>query len=710
MLSIFLTSVLSHVCNHDIAQMNQPIYKYKFPETREATDEAKPLKIQFNLVGFGNNTVNQTQRMFDDVSQYISNLLSVTKQPGNFELKGKYANGTDITGKAPEGVGLYITAETYSATDTSTSYISPITPVIIQQDADTGRPIEGYLNITTLDTDEYNKGLILHSVLHILGVSTALFPDYINKTNDNKKYDVDKMTCKFEKHKKNFTFLITPGAHQVAVNKFGTETFSNGAITCPAGIELESSPHYTSSHPESLIYYTDLMTVATYFTETAYFRITDASLSFLEDSGWYTVNFTMGKPLLWLNKKAIDDVPHSEWATEPLLNSKTLPENYFINVTDAPHLEDIDYANTSTLQQKYYVGFDYKFASTFYSVLENMTNISVYSQKYYNPNNSTRFGLYEQLKYQPINQRQSLVTPIVCNDSQAVIPGIDQYFDDGLYKCVDYTCNGISNFTLKLDNTASFMCESYKQNITITKPVIGSENKTFTITCPDPARFCRSMNLFKANFTLNPFTPERPKGVSAEEQEASKKGLIIGGVILLFIIVIVTIVAFFFIWRWIKRKQQEEDMRRFRAIVAKVKAKKRSATVAQSGGTQEGRKPLQPQPTGKERQMRSVSMAPTNPIDGPGARHENKTNERMQQILFLQQLDKARDYQKVDDEKGKLNSGKIGADMLSHGAEPGEDLDDVENLSSGSKIDSGDDVEHAEDLPKPNEIDDSLVI
>jgi hypothetical protein len=82
--------------------------------------------------------------------------------------------------------------------------------------------------------------------------------------------------------------------HEYAVSKFGKETYFRNV---PAGIILEDyqDPGILISHPEATLYLPDFMVGLSVSRQ----EITDLSLAVLQDTGWYEVNYSLSKFLLY---------------------------------------------------------------------------------------------------------------------------------------------------------------------------------------------------------------------------------------------------------------------------------------------------------------------------------------------------------------------------------------------------------------------------
>ncbi|KAM7539679.1 hypothetical protein Aperf_G00000034509 [Anoplocephala perfoliata] len=192
-----------------------------------------------------------------------------------------------------------------------------------QQEAFTDRPLAGFINfcLSPANTPQDLSQLVYltrHELMHILGFSPALYAffrdkngapltprdsltgapnlGWVNSTKRIYKWS-DKIIKTIEGNwtsalgtfKKTVHLVVTP-----TVMKFATKYFG-----CPdlEGVELEDQGGFgvSLSHWEMRTLGNELMT-ATY---TNGFRLSNLTLAFLEDTGWYLPNYSFGQDLAW---------------------------------------------------------------------------------------------------------------------------------------------------------------------------------------------------------------------------------------------------------------------------------------------------------------------------------------------------------------------------------------------------------------------------
>ena len=170
-------------------------------------------------------------------------------------------------------------------------------------DEETKRPIIGTIyinnniNINIANFDLYLKTIFLHEITHILGFYYDLFQYYPGGLEKTIVTEIEERT-KVEKK-----FIITPKVVEFAKKYFN--------CTELRGVELENQHDLPWSHWEARILLGEYMTSSPYTPEQV---ISEFTLSLLEDSGWYKVNYYTGglmrfgksKGCEFLNKDCMD--------------------------------------------------------------------------------------------------------------------------------------------------------------------------------------------------------------------------------------------------------------------------------------------------------------------------------------------------------------------------------------------------------------------
>ena len=176
----------------------------------------------------------------------------------------------------------------------------------------TKRPIVGviYLNSNNINLnkdniDLYLKSIFIHELTHILGFHYDLFqyfPGGLSKTIQTKK---EKRTKKEKK------FIITPKVVNFAKKYYNCQEID--------GVELEDQHSLPWSHWETRILLGEYMTSSPYTPEQI---ISEFTLSLLEDSGWYKVNYFTGGLMRFGKNKGC------EFLNTDCANIRTLKSNF----------------------------------------------------------------------------------------------------------------------------------------------------------------------------------------------------------------------------------------------------------------------------------------------------------------------------------------------------------------------------------------------
>ena len=177
----------------------------------------------------------------------------------------------------------------------------------------TKRPIVGVIylnpdiNLNKPNVDIYLKSILLHELTHILGFHYDLFQYFPGGLEKTIKTEKEKRT------NKNKKFIITSKVVDFAKKYFNCDEID--------GVELENQHNLTWSHWEARILLGEYMTSSPYTPEQV---ISEFTLSLLEDSGWYKVNYYTGglmrfgknKGCEFLNKDCIDEQLKSNFKYE----------------------------------------------------------------------------------------------------------------------------------------------------------------------------------------------------------------------------------------------------------------------------------------------------------------------------------------------------------------------------------------------------------
>lgn len=155
------------------------------------------------------------------------------------------------------------------------------------------RPIAGYANFDPefIDPNADANGVELqiltamHEVTHALGFSAGLFSSYFDPSS-NTTFDIRQMETI---DSRDFTFLRAPTINQAVRDHFQCTEIVG------AEIERDGGPGTQGSHFDKRAFYSEVMQGST-TQQASYSQMT---LAVLQDSGWYSVDFSAVTPFRW---------------------------------------------------------------------------------------------------------------------------------------------------------------------------------------------------------------------------------------------------------------------------------------------------------------------------------------------------------------------------------------------------------------------------
>jgi hypothetical protein len=226
--------------------------------------------------------------VLNDASQYLSNTFALV-QPIVGALK--VATSPTATAANPTLLcnrpGLVVPADyaTVGVPDVDLIVFVTTWPVVgpvrgyaepCQFDADTGRPIVGFINLNPakLDSLTQNFPTVVHELFHVLGFKESVFPRFVN----------DLTMPALNKSDPDRPFLQSPKVLERARIHFNCSSLT-GAPMEPA-----------ADHWKKTVFGDDLMTAAVgqRFPPLSYI-----TLAAFEDSGWYTVDYRRASSLVF---------------------------------------------------------------------------------------------------------------------------------------------------------------------------------------------------------------------------------------------------------------------------------------------------------------------------------------------------------------------------------------------------------------------------
>lgn len=376
----------------------------------------------------------------------------------------------------------------------------------------TKRPIIGYVfinveNIPTVEKSDVYKLTYIHEIIHALGISsTAMKPENeggIWKNPDTQDFyqSNDELFCSLNIGGVDRKYLITPNAHKYAKRHFGVDKFNNGVDECKSGIEIENSggEGTAGSHPDLRTSYGDLMAGLSVSTTVPIERFTEVTMAMLMDTGFYEIDYSKGKPLVWGHPSTNRNYYLTDFVTGS--PQKVFPYDHLLHMS----------GKTVSLHPS----VDYSYYGTTLAIIETATitvDFVKNNMDWYNPRGDSWIG-HEMADFQTIVV-PSEQSSIYCGENEAALPNVTTKV------CVKYECPENNSYIDLTYNSATFRC---------TKGGIQMSFSGVSGTCPSPRLMCPVLR-YRSSSLIDPFDGTGPVIVPDDTVETDEgSGLISGG-------------------------------------------------------------------------------------------------------------------------------------------------------------------------------------
>lgn len=235
--------------------------------------------------------INVLKTTFDNLATYLTDLINVTRLAEPITVQGI----RDIPVSGTKDCDIYIGITTRSYHDSVLAAAFP------HRYDSTGRPTVGgiYVNPefipdTPEDFDSFEDFFfttVFHEIVHALGFVSGMYSSWIDRRT---KQRYTNPVTRVSKYGKSFSFIQTPAIQRFIEDRFGTSSF-NGMTPIGAEIEDGGGGGTAGSHFESRIYMGEVMCGILF----GYPVISNLTLSLLEDTGWYDVDYSRSQPFMW---------------------------------------------------------------------------------------------------------------------------------------------------------------------------------------------------------------------------------------------------------------------------------------------------------------------------------------------------------------------------------------------------------------------------
>ncbi|OHT05557.1 Clan MA, family M8 [Tritrichomonas foetus] len=311
------------ICEHDSiqSQIPNPFHEHiTGSPSIFSGEERQPIRIFFDLTSVKKSTILEN---LDDSQTRIQNLETTLNNLASFTAK--IMNVTRLTKPIVTGHSIgpiscknqSVNTDLYIAV-TLRNY--PKNSKILGQAFYSStnhldnRPITGgmYLNPEYFPKEPQDENsierlffsTIFHEMCHVFGISNYAMSTWIDRSTGKRYSPFPKTSYYNSTYSKRFNIVHTPAAKRYIKERFGIDEFAPGV---PAGIEIEDGggSGTEGSHPESRVYLSEVM--CGIFV--GYTFISNLTLSLLEDTGWYDVDYSRGELYAWGDGKSMGKGP-----------------------------------------------------------------------------------------------------------------------------------------------------------------------------------------------------------------------------------------------------------------------------------------------------------------------------------------------------------------------------------------------------------------
>ncbi|EAY11770.1 GP63-like [Trichomonas vaginalis G3] len=519
-----------HVCGHQSIQDKEAI---SVMETTIA-DSFEPIRIKFSVTpdtlscaaasgSVSWNGVNYTCEADDvlsaekktalettlgNVNTYLSKLLKVRRLKDKITLKN-YKSLTTSLGSGDNAEVSDIDLVVNVIPRPSKPNLEQIALTAITQiENQAFRPVQAVMFVNTrylpttasnIDSDDDRFFYtLLHESLHACGISASLYDRY-HPLNTSTPHENIVLNATWHtklntgEQQREYSFLVTPKAHQFAINHYNITYITYGKSSVVSGIELETTEGIEKSHPEAMRFQTDVMTGFIMEAEKAKFsRVTDVTLAMLLDTGFYNVDYTQMQPIIYGNSRSVNGNPNPDYGQN--LPQLKFPKGTFYEFSDSWDTTMFDFKHSGTL--------DIDSLGSANCAENHFSDTYCSATYFYNP-----MG-YFNVTMEPTYDWALIKIPTTnCPNGKAFLPGNDT-------ECGTYSCaanNSSYMFTYKGESNAEKTITCTKEDETYTSFKRSGEYP-YTLKCADPVRFCNTVKQYESKFTSDPLYEYTPPG------------------------------------------------------------------------------------------------------------------------------------------------------------------------------------------------------
>lgn len=547
-LGILLFKYAYHVCDHQNAQS-----QYRIETVAPTLGDFAKIRIKFDTqaidgtdskrctnteqITWNNKTytcqekdkIKENQKnalttTFNNIKTYFSDTLKVKQVKSTFFLKN-YSDWANVDDQTQSAADADLQILVYLRPFGGENHVARTAIVAIH--SDTKQPIQAMMAINVKkipeSANERFEHIILHETLHALGISSLMYKNYHPiSTNDPHA----NTTCKSKHNGYEQSYLITPNAHLLAQYRWGISKIGS----CWSGIELENSEGIEMSHPEFRRFYSDMLTGFNIEKpEGLIYRMSDVTLAILKDTGFYEVDYTKFRPMVWMNSFAVTGERNPDYGLK--IPNTVFPPNYILNIDNLLDRTGFDFQCATDISYYNKAG-EWMNTSDCSNESSSISREFCDHESFYNPA-INRYS-YAQIYNEPAVDFAQIKLPLtMCETGKAIIPTNRSFVptDSGTALCGAYNCkDDDSSFTFTLPNGTEITCDKEHYNSSDYVAIYHDSHANFLYWCPDPKQFCKTRKLLKqTKFDKDPFEnvpppidPQPSSGSSSPPNEGDK--------------------------------------------------------------------------------------------------------------------------------------------------------------------------------------------
>ena len=286
----------------------------------------------------GSEKAKIIKETMENVKAYIEKFVNVTTVTEGIDPSSAFGSDSlKVTWTKQTDCDLYIqvVARPFGATSSTLATASSRGSKSTKPE-DKGRSLMGLITINAAKMPSVAQNetsgdrqffiTLVHELMHVLAFSSGHFDNWLNATKQKYEtpYGAISYTNSYGLEQK---FIATPGLIQWVNERF--QVLDEGIGTL--GLELEDGggSGTAGSHPNSRLYFTDIMQGKTYgpgYVSPIFFHS-------LQDSGWYDVDFAYAEELVYMNAKLHGNAPNQYVMVQP--PKLTFPADYMCYETSS---------------------------------------------------------------------------------------------------------------------------------------------------------------------------------------------------------------------------------------------------------------------------------------------------------------------------------------------------------------------------------------